>query len=240
MNISFPLLAVAAILLAVPLYVFYRLDRRLLRQWAVVMGRAVITLLLVAACLHYVFLWNRVWMTLVWVLASSAVAVTVYCRRRWLIVPVFVGMMATTLPIGLLVITLVSKGSLFEPAYFIPVMSLLQAEALFVSRRGLSTYVLNRKEHQSLYEYLRGNGATELEALRPFVAKAMSRSIVPVLSQTLLVGIVFVPSLFCGLLIGGVAPLQAAVFLALTAVAAQCSAMLTLMISLYLHHQLRK
>ena len=240
MNITLLSLVVGTLLLLVPLGIFYRLDRRLLRQCIFVFGRAAVALSLLAVCLHYVFVWNRVWLTVLWVFLSAALAVAVYCRRRWLAVPVYVSMQVVTFPVGLLLVVCVAPGSLFEPAFFIPAMALLQAEALFVSRRGMTVYVLHRKENQSLYEYLRGNGATEREALRPFLTRAVARALLPVLSQTLLVGVVFVPSLFCGMLLGGIAPLQAAAFLLLTAVAAQCSAMLTLLLSLYIYHQLRK
>lgn len=112
---------------------------------------------------------------------------------------------------------------------------MLQAEALFVCKRGITTYVLERRTHKELFEYLRGNGANQLEALRPFLTKSITRAFAPVLSQLLLVGLVFVPSLLCGLLLGGVQPLQAIAFLALMTSAALCSTMLILVFSIYIY-----
>ena len=79
-----------------------------------------------------------------------------------------------SLVVGLLVLLLMNVfGSMFDAQYFIPVMAVLQADALFVCRRGLSSYVLNFHQYGSLNEYLKGNGASRLEALRPFVAMAV-------------------------------------------------------------------
>ncbi len=62
-------------------------------------------------------------------------------------------------------------------------MAVLLWKAFYVWQRGMNTYKRDRQEHQSLYEYLLGNGATETEALRPFLVHALERAYQPLQSQ---------------------------------------------------------
>jgi putative ABC transport system permease protein len=215
--------------------ILFRFDRRFLRQSASVLGRLTVTMLVLAGCLYYIFQWDMAWVNILWVLLSSGVATAVYCRKRWQSVPIYISMTVVTFIMGIVVLLLMDVPHLFGASYFLPVMTMLQAEALFVCRRGITTYVLERRTHKELFEYLRGNGAHQLEALRPFLTKAITRAFTPVLQQLLLVGLVFVPSLLCGMLLGGIQPLQAIAFLVLMTAAALSSTMLILVLSIYIY-----
>ena len=235
MNITIPQLVIGILLLLIPAMILYRLDRRFLRMSATVTGRLAVTLIVLAICLHYIFLWDKAWLNILWVLLTSGIATAVYCKRRWQKIPIYVSMTVVTLVMGILVLLLIDASHLFSATYFIPVMTMLQAEALFICRRGITTYVLERRQHPELMEYLKGNGASKLEALRPFLTKAITRAFTPALSLLLLVGLVFMPSLLCGMLIGGFSPLQSVAFLAVMTSAALCSTMLTLVFTIYIY-----
>lgn len=235
MNITIVRMLIGVLLLMIPALILFRLDRRFLRQSASVLGRLAVTLLVLAGCLYYIFQWDMAWVNILWVLLSSGVATAVYCRKRWQSVPIYISMTVVTFIMGIVVLLLMDVPHLFGASYFLPVMTMLQAEALFVCRRGITTYVLERRTHKELFEYLRGNGAHQLEALRPFLTKAITRAFTPVLQQLLLVGLVFVPSLLCGMLLGGIQPLQAIAFLVLMTAAALSSTMLILVLSIYIY-----
>ncbi len=235
MNITIVRMLIGVLLLVVPALILFRLDRRFLRQSASVLGRLTVTLLVLAGCLYYIFQWDMAWVNILWVLLSSGVATAVYCRKRWQSVPIYISMTVVTFIMGIVVLLLMDVPHLFGASCFLPVMTMLQAEALFVCRRGITTYVLERRTHKELFEYLRGNGAHQLEALRPFLTKAITRAFTPVLQQLLLVGLVFVPSLLCGMLLCGIQPLQAIAFLVLMTAAALSSTMLILVLSIYIY-----
>lgn len=235
MNITIVRMLIGVLLLMIPALILFRLDRRFLRQSASVLGRLAVTLLVLAGCLYYIFQWDMAWVNILWVLLSSGVATAVYCRKRWQSVPIYISMTVVTFIMGIVVLLLMDVPHLFVASYFLPVMTMLQAEALFVCRRGITTYVLERRTHKELFEYLRGNGAHQLEALRPFLTKAITRAFTPVLQQLLLVGLVFVPSLLCGMLLCGIQPLQAIAFLVLMTAAALSSTMLILVLSIYIY-----
>lgn len=235
MNITFVRFVIGILLLFIPAVILFRLDRRFLRQTVSVIVRYAVTLLVLAGCLYYIFQWNKAWLNILWVLLVGFIATMVYCRKRWQSIPIFVSMTVVTFIVGILILLMVDVPNLFDAPMFIPVMTMLQAEALFVCRRGITTYVMERRMHKDLFEYLRGNGGDQLEALRPFLTKAITRAFTPVLSLLMLVGLVFIPSLLCGLLMGGIPPLQAVAFLALMTAAAFCSTMLILVLSIYIY-----
>lgn len=249
MKITLIALVVALVLLAVPYYVFWRLDRRLLRQAVVVMVRVVVSLAVLAACLHFLFEWDKPWLNVLWVLLASGVATTAYCRKRSLVVPTFLGMQVPTQVVGIIVLLAANLSSLishdsadslspFAAHLYIPVVTMMVAEALFVCRRGLAFYILNSRQHESLGEYLLGNGASVWQSRLPFVMQAVKRAFAPVMVQLLLVGVVFVPSLLAGLLVGGVQPLLAVAFLLLLTVGGLCCSVVSLMLAIGIYQKL--
>ncbi len=235
MNITIVRLLLGILLLAIPALILFRLDRRFLRQSATVLVRFSLTMLVMLGILYFIFEWDKAWVNILWVLLSSGVATAVYCKKRWQSIPIYISMTVVTFVMGIIVLLLSDVPHLFSASLFIPVMTMLQAEALFVCRKGITTFVMERRAHKDLLEYLQGNGASQLEALRPFVTKAITRAFNPILQQLLLVGLVFVPSLLCGLLIGGFSPLQAIGFVTLMTFAALSSTMLVLVLCIFIY-----
>ena len=63
------------------------------------------------------------------------------------------------------------------------ILALLSWKGYYAWKRAISTWRRDRQEHDSLREYLLGNGASEREALRPFVVHALQRAFLPLLKQ---------------------------------------------------------
>ena len=63
------------------------------------------------------------------------------------------------------------------------ILALLSWKGYYAWKRGINTWRRDRREHDSLREYLLGNGATEREALRPFMVHALQRAFLPLLKQ---------------------------------------------------------
>ena len=67
--------------------------------------------------------------------------------------------------------------------FLIIMLALLSRKGYNAWLRGHRTYVRERQEYQSLWEYLIGNGATEAEANRLFRNRALQRALLPMLRQ---------------------------------------------------------
>lgn len=63
------------------------------------------------------------------------------------------------------------------------ILALLAWKGYYAWKRGVNTWRRDRQQHDSLREYLLGNGATERQALRPFLVHALERAFRPLLKQ---------------------------------------------------------
>lgn len=70
-----------------------------------------------------------------------------------------------------------------KTAYLILLLALVGWKGYYAWLRGRNAYRKDMEQFLSLHEYLLGNGATEKEARRPFVKRALRRAFVPLLNQ---------------------------------------------------------
>lgn len=68
-------------------------------------------------------------------------------------------------------------------AYLTLVMAVVLWKGYFAWKRGWRTYCRDRQEHDSLREYLLGNGATKQQSLQPFYRHAVRRAFQPLMKQ---------------------------------------------------------
>lgn len=85
-------------------------------------------------------------------------------------------------------------------AYVILVLAVVLWKGYFAWKRGIRTYRRDLQEHDSLREYLLGNGASKRESVRPFVNHAVARALKPLCSQWRLLLILVVMGLLVVLL----------------------------------------
>ena len=67
--------------------------------------------------------------------------------------------------------------------YLIILIALVAWKGYYAWLRGRNSYRKDMEQYQSLREYLLGNGATEAEARRPFLKRALRRAYQPLLRQ---------------------------------------------------------
>lgn len=79
----------------------------------------------------------------------------------------------------------------------IVILALLSWKGYHAWRRGHNTYVKERRQYESLWEYLVANGATPSQARRPFLERALKRAIIPLVRQWRFWLIIAVLVLFC-------------------------------------------
>lgn len=63
------------------------------------------------------------------------------------------------------------------------IIGLLAWKGYYAWLRGRNAWRYDREHHDSLREYLLGNGATERQAMMPFVKRAVQRALMPLLVQ---------------------------------------------------------
>lgn len=67
--------------------------------------------------------------------------------------------------------------------YLVLVLAVVAWKGYYAWKRGRRTYQRDRQEHDSLREYLLGNGATKQQSLQPFYRHALQRALQPMAKQ---------------------------------------------------------
>ena len=100
--------------------------------------------------------------------------------------------------------------------------------------RGLNTYVSALKADVQQYEFLRGNGANHMNALRPFVRRALLSVMSPTIANLMALGLGTMPLLLCGVLIGGMTPINAFALMLYMTIGCVAASVLVLGLTLWL------
>lgn len=239
-DISYISLAVGLLLMALPIYVFYRFGAHLVRSTLVATLRMVVQLLLIGLYLGYLFEWNNPWINMLWVLvmvAVASVAATGRTRLRWrpFIVPLSAGFVGAAFVVGMYFLMLVLRlHHPFDARYFIPIMGLLLGNMLSVTVIALTTYYDGLQREWQMYEYLLGNGASHLEAVTPFIRKAMEKAFAPCIANMAVMGVVSLPGTMIGQILGGSDPGVAVKYQMMIVVITFVAPMLSLCITLWM------
>lgn len=207
-------------MLAVPCYLLWRIGSKIWQSVIVSVVRMVVQLLLVGLYMKWLFACNSVWISLLWLLLMSLVATVSVCRSdrlklSRLLLPVAGGLFVSSVVLSLFVLLLVVRRSeaFLDARWLVPVAGVLLGQAQQMSGVALGEYYQSLRNDSQLYDYLLGNGATHLEAVMPFVRRAMEKALHPMLANMSVMGVILLPGLFYGQLLGGVNPVDAAVYL---------------------------
>ena len=212
----FNLLAFVAFLF-IPLFV--------LRRWKLVdvskdmitsVSRMVIQLLLVGLYLKYLFELNNVVVNLLWLTVMITVANTSIVRRaglcstRLLVITQISLLCAVAVVVGLFLVVLVQPDSLFDARYLIPITGMLLGNCLQGNIIALEVFFSDLKDNEEAYLADLLLGATVREAAEPALKKAFRSSLTPILGSMATLGIVFLPGMMTGQILGGALPFVAA------------------------------
>jgi len=206
--------AAALILINAGLSIWLRLG--LERKLAVASFRAMIQLLLLGYLLLPVFEWRHPLAVGALAMGMIALASREALRRAgrtfdgaWsgVFVSLLVAALVTTL-YGTAVIIQVDPW--WQPRYLIPLLGMVLGNALTGISLGLDRGLSAFDEGRGQVESLLALGATRWEAARPVVRDAVRTGMVPILNTMSVVGLVSIPGMMTGQILGGTPPEQAA------------------------------
>ena len=227
MNISVLGLVLGLLLLALPIYIIYAFDLRLMRRLLKSLAMMAVMVSAFGAITALLMTCNILWVNLLVgvalaLLSSVVVVLRSGLRHRRLLLPVMAASVAPLLLVSLYVLLLVlSLKEPFDTRFFIPMLGLMVGMASGLIARALHAYYMGLAHHNELYYYLLGYGATHREAVRHFVRRGFQAALVPVMRQMSGMFLTTAPALMLGLVMSGVgvwtaALLEVVVVLAVT------------------------
>lgn len=211
-DLSFAELAIAATLLLVNGVVSTWLGLGLGRRLLVAAVRTVVQLTLLGYVLVYVFDVHRgvlvgAMALLMVVLAAFESVRRTRHRYRGIRRDAFVSLVVAAGASTLLVTALVVRPDpWWAPRYLIPLLGMVLGNGLTGISLGLERCLSSFDDGRDRIELLLGAGATPWEAARPAAAEAIRTGLIPILNSMSVVGLVTIPGMMTGQILGGTSP----------------------------------
>jgi len=208
-------LAAALVLLAVPVAFSLHLRLGIVREMLVAVTRMIVQLFAAGLLLRYLFLFDNPALNLLWLVVMMAVAALTTVQKSRLrmtriLGPVLVSTFGVTLVVTLYFnAAIVRLSDLFTARYLVVVGGMLLGNALSGNIVGLTRFYHAIADHEARYLHRLGNGATPGEAVRPFFREAMINALKPALASIATMGLVALPGMMTGQILGGSSPMLA-------------------------------
>lgn len=204
----------ALLLLILPLGALYLLDRPSMKPFATALTKGFIQLLIFSLIVWAVYKVDNIWLSIGWLLVMAVwagfLAIT-KCKLTILqyLFPASVGLFGGTLLVGLWLLVAVLPIDHISARWFLPVMAVLLGHSASMLVRGINNFVTMLQRNRGQYDFLLGNGASQWQALMPFIRTSLLAILSPTIANLSALALVSLPLLFCGMLLGGFAPINA-------------------------------
>ncbi len=208
-------LIIAYSLLLIPLLIFKFLKIKLINDTIIAFLRMSIQLFLVGIYLKYIFELDNMWLNIAWALIMIGVAAGTVIRRtglkpRIFAVPIFLSIFTSLLLIDIAFLGfMIDIKYKFEARYFIPISGMIIGNLMRADVMAINEFYKKLKQESTLYQFLLANGSTLFEALLPFMRSAIIVAMNPLLASTAVTGLIALPGMMTGQLLGGSMPMTA-------------------------------
>lgn len=214
-DISITSLILCFLLLTIPLVISYRI--KLYIAWRTInsVTRMTIQLFLVGIFLTFIFDLNNWILNLTWVLgmvivASYTTVRNVELKMKILFLPVILSFTTANLSMLLYFSKFVlDLENLLEARYLIPIGGMILGNSLSGNVVGIGEFYADIRRNENRYLYNLSLGASRYEALLPYIRKCLRSAVRPTLANIATAGVVFLPGMMTGQILGGASPLLA-------------------------------
>jgi len=239
-DISLWGLAGAYLLLTFPLGIILWLRISLLGETLTALARMTVQLLFVGFYLQVIFDSNSHWLTGIWILLMIAVAdVSIIrgCRLRLgsMAGGLFIAMLVGALiPLLFLLLVVLQGSAALAAQYIIPIAGMILGNCLRANIIGLSHFYQALHDNEKLYQLTLAQGATLKEALLPFVRDACQAALAPTVATISTIGLVSLPGMMTGVILGGGNPMTAIKYQLVIMIAIFAGTALTVLLAIML------
>jgi len=202
-------------LLLLPLGVCFFLQLGLIRETLIALARMSVQLLLVGLYLKYLFEINQPLLSLLWLVVMIWVANGNILGRaglpaRCFFVRSFFCIALTTLLVsGWFIGMVIRPEPFYDARYLIPVTGMILGNCMNGNVLSLERFYSGLRENEEQYLTRLMLGATLHEAVRPWMRTALRTALSPSLATMAAMGIVSLPGMMTGQILGGSLPLTA-------------------------------
>jgi len=240
-SITWIQLSLGFLIMLLPAWILWRYRTGLNTKLLTSSLRMVLQLLFVGYYLEYLFKFDNPWINAAWIFVMVVVAdyATIdrseLKRKSSVLVPVFVATFLGIIIIDLFFLEFVIKLPTFLMAqYTIPITGMVLGNCLRSNVIGINAFFYSLDEHKERYQFYLACGATRTEALEPFISTALQKAANPTLATMATIGLVSLPGMMTGQILGGNSPLIAIKYQIMIMVAIFSGTILSVFLGIYL------
>ncbi|MGQ1909514.1 ABC transporter permease [Marinifilum sp. RC60d5] len=239
-DISIGSLAFGFLILLIPIAGFFYFKVRIVKDTLIALLRMILQLSMIAVYLEYIFDWNNAWVNIIWVVIMILVGAFTTIKRvglnyRYFIFPFFLAGFTSILILDSFFLGIVIHlDYLFDARYFVPISGMILGNALNHNIVGISTYFDRLVKEQDLYYFLLINTNNKKQTLAPFISEAIAKGLNPLIANMSVIGLISLPGMMTGQILGGSSPLIAIKYQILIMIAIFVGSSLNLIISILL------
>jgi putative ABC transport system permease protein len=211
-NISL-LFCLALLIIPISLSLFIKL--KLIRETLFAVVRMSVQLFLMAFYLNFLFRWdnsliNVLWLFVMILVATFSVVKNSDLNRKIYLLPVFLSF-AISVSFAILYFNMVviRLQSIFDAKYFIVIGGMLLGNSMRGNIIGISNFYKELKRNEERYNYHLSLGATVMEGSMPYLRNSLIAALKPNIASMATMGIVFIPGMMTGQILGGSLPMTA-------------------------------
>lgn len=225
-------------LLIIPLFLLYYYQTGLIKSTIYAIIRMTIQLLLVGFYLEYLFklnhpLINILWIIIMLIIASFTIIKRSELNRKLFIIPVILSLVISVFIVDVYFLGFIlGFDYLFDARYLIPITGMMIGNCLSNNIVALNSFYDHLSKELILYKYSIANGATKGEALRIFMKKSLLKSINPIIASTAVVGLISLPGMMTGQILGGSNPMVAIKYQIMIMITILVSSIITIVLSI--------
>lgn len=232
-------LVISSMLVAIPVFISYKDKLDLSRDIIFSVIRAVIQLIIVGYLLDFIFGLEKPIYTILLIIimifnASLNTRKKELCIERQLLISFISILVGTSITITVLVL---SNAIEFTPSEVIPVAGMVVSNSMVALSLSYKNLNSSYKNNGALVEVKLALGADIKEASRDIIRESIKISIMPSIDSAKTLGIVSLPGMMTGLILGGVSPLVAVKFQIMVTFMILSSTSLSVMIATYLSYK---
>ncbi|WP_263082097.1 ABC transporter permease [Endozoicomonas sp. Mp262] len=239
-NISLLQLLLFYCLLVIPFafLFFFRLGSTI-RELLLSMVRMTVQLALIALYLEFLFQLNNIWVNLGWLLlmvsvASSHVLGKSGLSRKHVFWVTQLSLSISTVLVLSAMLALLMPFPWYDARYLIPLAGMLLGNSLTANTLVLERFYSSITTGHDRYLADLLMGASTYEAASPFLKEALKAALSPMIASMATVGVVYLPGMMTGQILGGAEPLKAVTYQALIMVGIAIATMLSVMLNSFL------
>jgi putative ABC transport system permease protein len=202
-------------LLLIPAGIFYYLKIGLIKELFVSSLRMAVQLAFVGLYLKFIFQLNNGWLNLLWVLtmmvaANSSILSKAGMKRRLFFWRSMAGVAVSTGIVSIwFILIAIRPDPFYDARYMIPIVGMILGNCQRSNVMSLERFYSGiRKNEQEFMTYLM-LGATLREATFPYLRTAIKTCANPAISTMATMGIVSLPGMMTGQILGGAMPMAA-------------------------------